>query len=351
MEQQAPETTATETTTEATATPSTESAQPVATATTDSAPAITDEGSGVPVAGPEDAYLKAVKEKLAKKSAPEPEAKPETEGEAHKSAEGEPAADAKSAKGETRDAHRGKWWKSKSPEEKASITAKQTREELKAARDEIKALKAQIEALQPKPGKKGELTRADFETDRDWQRHLVDERLLELSEAKAAEEKEQAEETAKTNARNAKWAEAMKSAFPDPEEREAAANLFHEKINKMTISPSVCEYILESGQPRLLLHIVRHPGALELLKPGTPELLVGKRLTAIEQYLEKQASAKLADTEAKPAATSARAASHEPLLKAATGSANNIGSAGVKANNAREAQARDLQARILGLRV
>lgn len=322
----------TATTAEATATPASEAqAAPVATATEGSAPAIADEGTGVSIGGPEDAYLKAVKERLSKKG--EPEAKPAEEGEA--------------PKGETRDEHRGKWWKSKSPEEKASITAKQTREELKAARDEIKALKAQIEELKPKPGKKGELTRADFETDRDWQKHLIDERLLELSEEKAAADKEEAEVAARDKARTDKWGEAMARAFPDPEERQAAADLFHEKIDKMPISKSVFEYVLESGQPRLLLHIVRHPGSWELLKPGTSELIVGKRLTQIERYLEKQAS-KLADT-SKPSAQTAQA-SHEPLLKAATGSANNIGSAGVKANS-REAQARDLQARILGLRV
>lgn len=332
------------TTTEAAASPASEAqAAPVATATEGSAPAITDEGAGVSIGGPEDAYLKAVKERLSKNG--EPEAKPADEGEP-KAADAKPA-EGEAPKGETRDEHRGKWWKSKSPEEKASITAKQTREELKAARDEIKALKAQIEELKPKPGKKGELTRADFETDRDWQKHLIDERLLELSEEKAAAEKEEAEVAARDKARTDKWGEAMARAFPDPEERQAAADLFHEKIDKMPISKSVFEYVLESGQPRLLLHIVRHPGSWELLKPGTSELLVGKRLTQIERYLEKQAS-KLADT-SKPSAQTAQA-SHEPLLKAATGSANNIGSAGVKANS-REAQARDLQARILGLRV
>lgn len=334
----------TTTATEAAASPASEAqAAPVATATEGSAPAITDEGTGVSIGGPEDAYLKAVKERLSKKDAPE--AKPADEGEP-KAAEAKPA-EGEAHKGETRDEHRGKWWKSKSPEEKASITAKQTREELKAARDEIKALKAQIEELKPKPGKKGELTRADFETDRDWQKHLIDERLLELSEEKAAAEKEEAEVAARDKARTDKWGEAMARAFPDHEERQAAADLFHEKIDKMPISKSVFEYVLESGQPRLLLHIVRHPGSWELLKPGTSELLVGKRLTQIERYLEKQAS-KLADT-SKPSAQTAQA-SHEPLLKAATGSANNIGSAGVKANS-REAQARDLQARILGLRV
>lgn len=332
------------TTTEATASPASEAqAAPVATATEGSAQAITDEGTGVSIGGPEDAYLKAVKERLSKKG--EPEAKPSEEG-GGKAPEAKPA-EGEAPKGETRDEHRGKWWKSKSPEEKASITAKQTREELKAARDEIKALKAQIEELKPKPGKKGELTRADFETDRDWQKHLIDERLLELSEEKAAAEKEEAEVAARDKARTDKWGEAMARAFPDPEERQAAADLFHEKIDKMPISKSVFEYVLESGQPRLLLHIVRHPGSWELLKPGTSELLVGKRLTQIERYLEKQAS-KLADT-SKPSAQTAQA-SHEPLLKAATGSANNIGSAGVKANS-REAQARDLQARILGIRV
>ena len=335
----------TATATEAAASPAPEAqAAPVATATEGSAPAITDEGTGVSIGGPEDAYLKAVKERLSKKG--ETEAKPSDEGEP-KPAEAKPA-EGEAPKGETRDEHRGKWWKSKSPEEKASITAKQTREELKAARDEIKALKAQIEELKPKPGKKGELTRADFETDRDWQRHLVDERLLELSEEKAAAEKEEAEVAARDKARTDKWGEAMARAFPDPEERQAAADLFHEKIDKMPISKSVFEYVLESGQPRLLLHIVRHPGSWELLKPGTSELLVGKRLTQIERYLEKQQASQLADT-SKPSAQTAQA-SHEPLLKAATGSANNIGSAGVKANS-REAQARDLQARILGLRV
>ena len=340
----AEQTTATEATEATTATTPEAQAEPVATATEGSAPAITDEGSGVAVGGPEDAYLKAVKERLSKKG--EPEAKPAAEEEP-KATEAKPA-EGEAPKGETRDGRHKKWWKEKSPEEKASITAKQTREELKAARDEIKALKAQIEELKPKPGKKGELTRADFETDRDWQKHLIDERLLELSEEKAAAEKEEAEVAARDKARTDKWGEAMERAFPDPEERQAAADLFHEKIDKMPISKSVFEYVLESGQPRLLLHIVRHPGSWELLKPGTSELLVGKRLTAIENYLEQKQVSKLADT-SKPSAQTAQA-SHEPLLKAATGSANNIGSAGVKANS-REAQARDLQARILGLRV
>lgn len=334
-------------------TTSTEPVEQTATATEETTPAAapvaTDDGSFT-AGSIDDAYTQELRKRFGKKDeASAPEQTPESVEKAETAAEPKDGApEAKPAKKApaTRDSNHKKWWKEKTPEEKASITAKQTREELKAARDEIKALKAQIEELKPKPGKKGELTRADFDSEREWQRHLVDERLLELSEEKAAAEKEEAEVAARDKARNAKWAQAMETAFTDPEERQAAAELFHTEVNKMGLAQSVYDYILESGQPRVLLHIVRHPGAQELLKAGTPELLVGRRLMQIEKYLEGQQTSKLVGQTAKPAA---KTAPREPALKSATGSANNIGSASV-ATKSREADQRTLQARILGLR-
>ncbi len=335
-------------------TPSTEPVEQTATATEETTPAAapvaTDDGSFT-AGSIDDAYTQELRKRFGKKDeASATEKTPESVDKAETSAgpkDGAPESKPAEKAPVTRDGKHKKWWKEKSPEEKASISVKQTREELRKANEQIAALQKQLDELKPKPGKNGERTRADFDSERDWQRYLVDERLLELSAEKAAAEKEEAEIDARDKARNAKWAQAMETAFTDPEERQAAAELFHNEVNKMGLAQSVYDYILESGQPRVLLHIVRHPGAQELLKAGTPELLVGRRLMQIEKYLEGQQTYKLVGQTAKPAA---KTAPREPALKSATGSANNIGSASV-ATKSREADQRTLQARILGLRV
>lgn len=306
---------------------------------TNPSPAMANSGDSVSVGGPEDAYLSAIKAKRAEREkasfdtsadVQEPENKAEpatTKGEGD-----EPAKGRKKAK---------KWWNEKTPDQKDSILLKQSREKAAANEKRIADLEAEIAQLKGKKegAKKESMTHSDFDNDDDWVNYRIDERLLQLRE----EENRTAEENQKNRAKAEEWSRAMERAFPDKEELKAANELFLEKLKEISVAPSVIKYIVDSGNPRLLLHIVRNPGAQELLKAGTSELLVGARLGKIERWLEsKQAKT--------PAAKTEPITKREPALSKATGSANNIGNASGIGTNSREAYARERQRLILGLR-
>lgn len=314
-------------------------ATPDAGAAPVSAPMQIDGEAGASVGGGEDAYTKALRERFGSKK---PESAPASDkSEKKDGGDGAPAAAKETKKStETRDEKHEKWWKGKTPEEKARISEKQNRSELRKATERLKAVEAELAALKGKKSADAAKTHDDFDNDEDWIRYAVDNRLMEIEK----ERQKDADEQAKQSEKSQKWAEAMKASFPDEEERAAAGELFKTEVSELPVATSVLSYIVESGNPRLLLHLVRNPSAQKLLAPGTPELLVGARLAKIERWLEGKRNAKLVDTNAKPAVNTA---THEPALNSATGSANNIGSASV-ATKSREADLRDMQRRILG---
>lgn len=304
-----------------------------------------DGGDGsVAIGGADDPYIQELQKRFGDKkddsAAPDSDKTQEKPETADKGATSAPTA---SKDGKRAERH-VKWWKAKSPEEKSAIAAKQDREALKKATERLKALEEEIAELKGGKEKKEPLSRENFATDEDWVNYRIDNRLMELEEEKEKKASERAQADAKNSERGRAWARAMESTFTDPEELKAASALFREKVHTLPVATSVLRYILDSGKPRLLLHIVRHPNAQKMLAPGTSELLVGARLTRIEQWLEgQQKGAKLADK-------TAIAATHEPALSIETGSANNIGSASVNHNRTRAAELRERQNLIFGLK-
>ena len=314
-------------------------AAPVSTSTQ-----VNGEG-GNSVGHAEDAYTRKLREKFGKKTAESTPASVK-DGEAKGVAvnakpEQKDGQKAPEKAPQTRGEKHDQWWKQKSPGEKANLTAKQDREELRKATERIKAMEAELAALKGAKGSDVPKTHDQFDNDDDWVRYAVDNRLMEIE----AEKQKTADAQSKQDEKSRKWAAAMEAAFTDKEELAAAAELFRENVNKLPVDNSVLSYIVESGNPRLLLHLVRNPSAQKLLAPGTSELLVGARLAKIERWLESKQGARLADTTAKPAA---QTATRTPELNSATGSANNIGSVDSVPTKTREVDLWSLQRRILG---
>jgi hypothetical protein len=309
----------------------TPAAAPEAAPTSNPAPASANGGEAISVGSAEDAYTKALKDRLEKL--------------AEKEAEGKTVDEPKPApkEGKTHDEKRGEWWKEKSPDQKSEIKLRQYRDKIEASEKRIaeleEKLKSAAAATEPKSKE-----REQFATDEEWVDYRAENKLLDLLKRREAEAAEAAQAQERNRANVERWQKAMERDFPNPEEREAATELFQNELNHLKLDASVKRYIVESGSPRLLLHLVRHPSAQEMLKPGTSELLVGTRLAKIESYLASK-------TTKSPAAqdTPTTQTRREPALTRASGSANKIGNAPGIGHGSREAELRERQRQLFGL--
>lgn len=312
----------------------TPSAAPDAAPTSNPAPASANGGEALSVGSAEDAYTKALKDRLEKRAAKEAEGKTAEDPK--------PEANPAPKDGKTHDEKRGEWWKEKSPDQKSEIKLRQYRDKIEASEKRIAELEEKLKSAAAATELKSK-EREQFATDEEWVDYRAENKLLDLLKRREAEAAEAAQAQERNRANVERWQKAMERDFPNVEEREAATELFQNELNHLKLDASVKRYIVESGSPRLLLHLVRHPSAQEMLKPGTSELLVGTRLAKIENYLASKTKSPAAQD------TPTTQPRREPALTRASGSANKIGNAPGIGHGSREAELRERQRQLLGL--
>ena len=295
-----------------------------------------DGSQSVNAAPEDDAYTKAAKEALAKLRGEDKAEKPAETSSADQKTQEAPKEEKLSGKAKAK-----KWWEELPPEAKQNELEKQRSQQLEKALAEVKSLREELKGLKGEK-KKNPIDRDSFESDQEWLKYNIDEALLEKEKEmeKAAAARSAQAEVAKS------WGEAMERQFPDPEERNAVQGLFEKNIEKMQLADGVAEYILDSRNPRLLLHLVRNPSAQKLLAPGTSALLVGARLAKIERYLDGEAREAATAQQKEPNTATPAQVKHEPLLNRASGSANNIGSSTSGSRNSSADLVADLQRRL-----